>query len=103
MMVRSGYDRAVDRVLTFGSDLAIRQGPQGVRAAEALDDVRQAHQERRAYAVGIVLIVAVAVVAAIGIMAYVAIYCINRGGSYSGGLDVDRKGWKFRLKFKCSV
>lgn len=55
--------------------------------------------------VWIVLIVAVALVASIGIMAYVATVCIRRGGSYDGGLSISANGWKvweYRLRFKCS-
>lgn len=55
--------------------------------------------------VWIVLIVAIAVVASVGIMAYVAVVCIKRGGSYDGGLSIATNGWKvweYRLKFKCT-
>lgn len=55
--------------------------------------------------VWIVLIIAIAIVAMVGIMAYVAIHCINRGGVYAGGLSIQTNGWKvweYRLNFKCT-
>lgn len=66
---------------------------------------RALHTQSRLAAVWIVLIIAIAVVAAVGIMAYVATVCINRGGSFDGGLSVKTNGWKvweYRLQFKCT-
>ncbi|WP_162799140.1 hypothetical protein [Nocardioides sp. 616] len=76
---------------------------------DPLSPVKAAAQLRRPTTVmnwvWIVLIVAIAVVASIGIMAYVATVCIKRGGSYNGGLSIGTNGWKvweYTLKFKCS-
>lgn len=91
-------DRALDR----SSDVALAVGGVlGVQVAGSIARLRQ----RENYAVWVVVIVAIAIVAAAGLMAYVATICINRGGSFLGGLNVETNGWKvweYRLEIECS-
>ncbi len=99
-------DRLVDSVdtgLGMLSGTALAYG--GVPGAKASNSIEQFRRRIDTYAVWIVLIVAIAVVLAVGIMAYVAIHCINRGGSYDGGLSIETNGWKvweYRLRFRCT-
>ncbi|MFP4514208.1 MAG: hypothetical protein ACLFRV_14785 [Acidimicrobiales bacterium] len=60
---------------------------------------------RRAHAVWIVVVVAIATVAAVGILAWAMAYCVARGGSYDGGLSVSTNGWRvweYKLGFYCT-
>lgn len=78
------------------------------RAMAEIRDLRLADRtdlRRLAHAVWIVVVVAIATVAVVGIMAYVAVKCINRGGSFTGGLSVKINGWRvweYRLGFGCT-
>lgn len=58
---------------------------------------------RRDSAVWIIILVALAVVVAIGFLAWAYAYCLDRGGNFDGGLS-----WRFpnpitaELRFKCT-
>lgn len=92
----------VGDALTYAADqLTVFGGRAGALLSDRVDGVRR----READIVWIVLIVAVAVVIAVGVLAWVAIYCIGRGGSYSGGLSFHTNGWKvweYSMKFSCT-
>jgi hypothetical protein len=93
--IDAGLEQIAQASVTYG-------GTAGVRVAKAADAARE---RQRNHAIWIVLIIAVVVLAGIGAMTYVAIYCIRRGGSYAGGLSISRNGWKvweYRLQFKCT-
>ncbi|MDQ7907430.1 hypothetical protein RB614_23205 [Phytohabitans sp. ZYX-F-186] len=58
--------------------------------------------DRRDSAVWIIVLVAVAVVIAVGLLAWAYAYCVNRGGSFDGGLSVSYPNpFTARLRFKC--
>lgn len=96
-------DQAVDIALGSAANVAAIYGGQvGWRAAHRLHLYRA---ERSVYAVWVVAIVAIAAVGALGVVAYVATVCINRGGSFDGGLSVQTNGWKvweYKLRFRCT-
>lgn len=91
-----------DAVLAHTADgLVIYGGRPGLTMGARIDEFRR----RETNIVWIVLIVAIAIVVAVGIMAYVAIYCIRRGGNFAGGLGFRVNGWKvweYRITFKCT-
>lgn len=105
---RKFEDRLIDSVdggLGILSDTALVYG--GVPGIKASNSIEALRRRTNTFAVWIVLIVAVAVavVLTVGIIAYVAMHCIRRGGSYDGGLSVKTNGWKvweYRLRFRCT-
>lgn len=60
-------------------------------------------EDRRDNAVWIIVLVALAVVIAIGLLAWAYAYCVRRGGSFDGGLSVSYPNpFQARLRFKCT-
>lgn len=59
--------------------------------------------DRRDNAVWIIVLVALAVVIAVGLLAWAYAYCVNRGGNFDGGLSVSYPNpFTARLRFKCT-
>lgn len=82
--------------VTGSNALAVTPAPGAGRLAQFLYD-------RRDQAVWIYVAIAVAVVvAAGGALAWAYAYCVDRGGSFDGGLSADWGNFTVDLQFKCT-